>query len=205
MHAEVLNKKTDAVFQKLRRAPFLKKFYLAGGTALALHYGHRESIDLDFFCAKSFRTESVIAVLSKLGTFQLVNEEENTVDGILDGVKVSFFSYPYALLHKTSAFHGVATASIADIACMKINAIAGRNARKDFFDLYFILEREGWTLADVLHLCNKKFKAARRDPYHIVKALVYFEEADAQPEVLTHPVVTWSAVKKFFVKNVEKI
>lgn len=204
-HHHSLNAATHSVFQKLQKASFLKKFYLAGGTALALQYGHRESVDLDFFCSKSFRTESVIAALSKLGKFKLVNEEENTVDGILDGVKVSFFSYPYKLIRKMKSLEGVAVASVADIACMKINAIAGRNARKDFVDLYFILDHEGWRVEDVLHLCDKKFGSARRDLYHVLKALVFFEEADAQPEVVTNPVVKWGAVKKFFVKEVGRM
>ena len=91
MHETALNSATRSVFEKLRHASFLKKFYLAGGTALALQYGHRESVDLDFFCAKPFKTETLIAAISKLGKFKLVNEEENTVDGVLDGVKVSFF------------------------------------------------------------------------------------------------------------------
>jgi len=205
MHSTALNSATKSVFEKLQKANFLKKFYLAGGTALALQYGHRESVDLDFFCAKSFRTEAIIAALSKLGKFKLVNEEENTVDGILDGVKVSFFSYPYKLIRKMKSFEGVAIASVADIACMKINAIAGRNARKDFVDLYFILEHEGWQIEDVLHLCDKKFGSARRDPYHVLKALVFFEEADMQPEVMTKPSVKWLVVKKFFIKEAGRI
>ncbi|MCX6780992.1 MAG: nucleotidyl transferase AbiEii/AbiGii toxin family protein [Candidatus Magasanikbacteria bacterium] len=205
MHESALNAATHVAFQKMVRAAFLKKFYLAGGTALALQYGHRESVDLDFFCARSFKTESLIAALSKLGKFKLVNEEENTVDGILDGVKVSFFSYPYKLLRKTKMFEGVAVASVADIACMKINAIAGSTARKDFIDLFFIVEHEGWQIEDVLHLCNKKFGASARDPYHILKALCFFEEADYQPEVVTKPVVKWAAIKKFFLGEVGRM
>ncbi|MBF8280774.1 MAG: protein of unknown function DUF1814 [Candidatus Magasanikbacteria bacterium] len=82
MHIKTLNKATQAVFKKLRRATFIKNFYLAGGTALALQYGHRESMDLDFFSARKFQSESLIALLTKLGTFKLVNEEAGTVDGI---------------------------------------------------------------------------------------------------------------------------
>ncbi len=205
MHSEALNKATHAAFDKLQRTSFLKKFYLAGGTALALYYGHRESVDLDFFCAKPFRTESLIAALSKVGVFKLVNEEANTVDGVLDGVKVSFFTYPYKLLRKTKSYQGVAVASVADIACMKINAIAGRNARKDFFDLFFILDNESWKIDDVLHLFEKKFGAAKRDPYHVLKALVFFNEADTQPEVVTRPKVSWTTVKKFFQKEALRI
>lgn len=205
MHPSALNDTTATVFQKLRHAVFIKKFYLAGGTALALRYGHRESVDLDFFSAHKFSTELLIKALSKLGKFKLINEEAGTVDGILDGVKVSFFAYPYKLLNKTEMFAGIAIADVADIACMKINAIAGRNARKDFIDLYFILDHASWQIEDVLHLCDKKFGAAQRDCYHLLRAMVFFEEADAQPEVKTTPPVRWTVIKKFFVKEVERM
>lgn len=134
-----------------------------------------------------------------------MNEEENTVDGILDGVKISFFAYPYKLLQKTKMFEGVAVASIEDIACMKINAIAGRNARKDFVDLYFIEQNNHWFLDNILWLCNKKFGSAQRDRYHVLKVLVFFEEADAQSEVVTKPIVKWAVVKRFFIKEVERM
>lgn len=198
MHREVLTPATAVVLKKISASLWVKKFYLAGGTALALQYGHRQSVDLDWFCSQPFRTEPIIAALAKLGSFALVNETENTVDGILDGVKVSFFSYPYKLLRAPKKFECTALASVADIACMKLNAIAGRNARKDFVDLYFILDREGWTLGDVLHLCDRKYGAARRDVYHVLRALTFFDEADAQPEVEIKPPVRWSVVKKFF-------
>lgn len=205
MHTEALTPATAAALKKLHRAAFIKKFYLAGGTALALHYGHRESVDLDWFCERPFRTATVSAALSKLGNFKLVNEEVNTVDGILDGVKVSFFTYPYRMVRRPASFDGFAVACVADIACMKINAIAGRNARKDFIDLFCILEREGWTLADIFRLCDKKFVGSTRDIYHVMRALVYFEEADAQPDVVVTPSVRWETVKKFFVREVKKM
>lgn len=84
-------------------------------------------------------------------------------------------------------------------------SFAGRNARKDFVDLYFILEHEGWQIQDVLYLCNKKFGAGARDEYHALKALVFFEEADVQPEVVSKPVVKWGAIKKFFIQEAVRI
>lgn len=172
---------------------------------MALQYGHRESVDLDWFSTRKFSTETIIQALTKLGKFKLVNEEPGTVDGVLQGVKVSFFLYPYKLLRQPKRYHAAAIASVADIACMKINAVAGRNAKKDFFDLYFILQKEKWTLAQVLGWCDQKFGTAQRDPYHVWRSLVYFEEADAQPEIIVTPTVKWSAVKKFFEQEVQRL
>ena len=39
--------------RRLKTFPWLDQFYLAGGTALALRFGHRVSVDLDFFSQRN--------------------------------------------------------------------------------------------------------------------------------------------------------
>jgi predicted nucleotidyltransferase component of viral defense system len=109
-------------------------FYLAGGTALALQLGHRTSNDLDLFTGKLFSTEPLREKLVHMGGLVLV-EEEGTLHGILDGVKVSFLYYPYPVLHPFHEFEGLNVAAIGDIACMKAVAISQRGEKKDFFDM----------------------------------------------------------------------
>jgi hypothetical protein len=106
----------------------MKGFYLAGGTGLALQLGHRRSVDFDFFSARPFRAVSLIRNMQALGRFELHAESGDTVHRAVNGVRVSFFEYPFPLLDATLSFNGLRVASIPDIALMKMNA-DGRDFR----------------------------------------------------------------------------
>ena len=205
MFVQVLTPETKHVFEKLQGKPWMKKFYLAGGTALALQYGHRQSIDLDWFCERSFQTQPFINRLSQAGVLELLNVEDGTVDGILDNVKVSFFHFPYKLLRKTVSLHSVRLAHPLDIACMKLNAIAGRNAKKDFLDLYVFLKREEMDFVKLLQFADKKFGDTKLDRYHILRSLTYFVEADEQPMPKMAVPLDWDDVKTFFIRETRRI
>ena len=179
IHPEVLKPQTKKVLEIISRQKFIADFYLAGGTALALQYGHRISVDLEFFCQKNINPDTLINKISKLGKFELLNREENTVEGILDGVKISFMSYPYSLIGAKTAVRGyVFVADASDIAVMKIMAVSGRNTKKDFIDLYCYLRQTSSNLSAVLNLVDKKFSGVKYDRYHIFRALTYFTDAD---------------------------
>ncbi|MFA6534117.1 MAG: nucleotidyl transferase AbiEii/AbiGii toxin family protein [Patescibacteria group bacterium] len=206
MIVEVLSPKTKKLLDKLAKETWLADFYLAGGTALALHYGHRQSIDLDWFCPRDLNNARLLSRLSQVGKFTLLNEEKNTLDGILDGVKVSFLSYPYPLLKKpVKYFSAVKLASPLDIALMKLSAIGNRNSRKDFIDLYFFLTAEKMDLEQLFGYLPKKFKKIDYSRYHFAKSLVYFAEADREPSPLMIKLITWLVVKRFFLKEVKRL
>ena len=65
MHDEILNAKQTLILGILNEMPFISDFYLAGGTALALHYGHRESVDFDFFTPSTFNPDDLLNQLSE--------------------------------------------------------------------------------------------------------------------------------------------
>ena len=96
-HLEVLNKKRQDLLPLFK--PFKNTFYLAGGTALALILGHRDSIDFDFFSEQSFDTDKLFIQLQSVFQefeIQKIQEETNTLTIVLDQeIKISFFSYPY--------------------------------------------------------------------------------------------------------------
>src|SRR5574343_290050 len=96
MHPETINEKTKSVMEKIEKLDFVADFYLAGGTALAIQLGHRESIDLDFFSSKNFSVRDLKTKLSKIGKLMVDYEDEDTLNGLLDEVKISFFHYGYA-------------------------------------------------------------------------------------------------------------
>ncbi|MBI5230071.1 MAG: nucleotidyl transferase AbiEii/AbiGii toxin family protein [Candidatus Magasanikbacteria bacterium] len=201
-----LSSKAKKLLIRFDTSPWLKNFYLAGGTALALYYGHRQSVDLDWFSQKPINTKQLIRKLAAIGTFTLLKEETNMVDGILDGVKVSFMTYPYPLLEKTKKLHtSLRLASLKDIAVMKAEAIAGRNTKKDFIDVYTYLHREQSDLQNLFLLIAKKFKAIHYDFYHLCKSFVYFVDANKEPMPRMIEKIDWKTIKKFFIKEIKKI
>lgn len=124
---EPITKKTKYVLETLNNSGITKDFYLAKGTALALQIGHRLSIDLDWFSPNFKYNPNFRKKLSELGNLVINEELEDTFDGSLDGVRISFFNYPYPLIGPTIQYmSNVRLASKEDIAVMKLEAIAGR-------------------------------------------------------------------------------
>lgn len=178
------------------------RFYLAGGTALALQYGHRTSIDLDMFSQKPFDGGTIADTLVEIGG-QIIMEETGAVHAVVNGVKVSFLYYPYPLLKPLKEFHGIPMASTEDIAAMKAVAISQRGDKKDFFDMYEILKTI--TPADLKKLLLSKFSQARINCYHIIKSFFYFDDADRQPDPLSLNGTTWEQVKNYFIEREEEL
>lgn len=205
MFNNTLAEPTKKLFSLLKTAEWLKKFYLAGGTALALHYGHRRSVDLDWFTVGHINIPALLKNVASVGRFELINREKDTLEGVLEGVKVSLMTYPYGLLQSPILIEGVKIAAPLDIAVMKLGAIADRNTKKDFIDLFTFLIREEMSLADLLEKARKKFAGVSYDPYHLYKALTYFVDADkdAMPKLFVK--LDWNEIKRFFTREVRKL
>ena len=160
---------------------FKNDFYLAGGTALALQIGHRESIDFDFFSEKKFNNNKLFEqIKNNLSAYQVkkVQDEKDTLTVILDNQsKISFFFYPYPLLEPLITEKYLNVASIRDIACMKLSAIVNRSVQKDYVDLYFILQQ--YPLSELLQSARKKFPEIETNL--IIKSLVYFDDLNEEP------------------------
>jgi hypothetical protein len=200
MHPETLNKETSIVFDLIKDS--VSGFYLAGGTALALELGHRISVDLDFFSINDFSTREISDKLKIKGHLEIDSISKDTLNGSLDGVKISFFKYPYKLLFPTKEYNGVALADERDIAAMKILAISDRGSRKDFVDLFVLLK--AYSFGDILKFFSEKYKEYNYNIFHILKSLVYFSDADLDLEpVYIHP-ISWKEVKKFIENIVDK-
>jgi hypothetical protein len=203
---KVLPLETVEILPLLKRRGFMRDFYLAGGTGLALQLEHRVSGDLDFFSYKKFNGNSIINTFSLRPdkTFILEEKSEDTVIGILDKVKLSFFHYPYPLLAPLKKISGLNCAGIADIACMKLDAISSRGTKRDFIDVYFIA-KDLISLEEIFSLFNRKYKTINYNAVHIAKSLVYFKEADADPLPKMIKAVDWKEVKDFFRQEIKKI
>lgn len=203
MHEEAIDKKTRTALGALvAKGGLLKDFYLAGGTALALDLEHRISFDLDFFSRKNFNVELLAAKLGEINGYKLEKIDEGTVLGYLNGVKVEFFHYPYPLLSPLKKSLGVSVSSVADIACMKIIAICQRGTKRDFIDLYFILQ-EKLTLRSLFQKYNRKYGKLAVNRIHIVKSLRYFSDAESETMPRMLKKVEWKKVKKFLADETE--
>lgn len=201
MILEVLDKKRQEILPLLA---FLKKrFYLVGGTALALHIGHRESIDFDFFTEDSFDPDVLFGEIKKhfaQYALHIVQKEENTLTIILDeSIKLSFFTYPYPLLKPLTETEYFRLADILDIACMKCSAITGRATKKDYIDFYFLLENI--PLREILFALSQKMPEL--DENLVLKSLVYFEDIPEENILyLKGKEKTWEDIQKSLKKAV---
>lgn len=200
MHKETISENTGIVLEKI--APIATPFYLAGGTALALLFGHRISIDLDFFSENTFSISSLISQLNTLGKLKIENQSESTFNGLLDGVKISFFRYPYPLLFPTKKYDDVELADERDIGAMKIQAISGRGSKKDFVDLFILLKK--YSLKELIDFFHKKYEKFDYNQLHILKSLGYFYDADTDPEPTYISPINWNEVKKSIKNTVDE-
>lgn len=117
---------------------------------------------------------------------------------MLGGVPTRFFHFEYPLLRPLhESPWGIAVAHPDDIAAMKLSAVAGRGPRKDFVDLYAYARRVA-PLEQVFERFREKYRGVSVDPYHLLRSLTYFEdaEAEAMPEVLGD--ISWAGVTAFF-------
>ncbi len=197
MHPEILAPDTATAFAALKYAAWMTSFYLAGGTAVALHLGHRQSVDLDFFSSTPFSTQTLRQQVMQCGDFRLEQEGPGTLHGMLCGAKVSFLEYPYPCLEPPVLHDGLHIASLQDLACMKLDTIGSRGKKRDFIDLHAILAT-GVTLPTVFQWFATKYQALQYNQMHLIKSLTYFQDAEFDPSpVLLHP-VEWIDIKQYF-------
>lgn len=196
MYKEVINQKTERLLIDLIKSDIIKDFYLAGGTALAFQFGHRKSIDLDWFNKNSFNTQELRKELSKIAKPIIKAEEKDTLDLVLSDVKLTFLGYPYDLLFPLIDYQGVKLADYRDIACMKLDAVSSRGSKKDFIDLYFILQNI--SLEELFELFEKKYQKIEFNKMHILKSLNYFIDTDKEPMPVMLKEIEWKNIKKYF-------
>lgn len=204
MHDEVFAKNTKALFLQLGSIKSISNFYLSGGTGLALHLGHRESEDLDFFSEHDFVATLLQNDLSKLGEVTDIYSDSGTLNCRIQNVKLQFLKYQYRLLERPVLYENINISSVPDIACTKLITISDRGSKKDFIDLYFILMHHH-SLHDLFTKLNEKYQKVKYNKAHIVKSLVYFDDADAQPMPRMHIPVKWDDVKLHIEKEVGRI
>lgn len=191
---------TLELLKSLMAEPLFASLRLVGGTSLALQYGHRSSVDLDFFGEITADDEDIKGVLRKFGSLLVLKESKNIKVYQLDGIKIDIVNYSYAWIDDAIVEDGIVLASPKDIAAMKINAIEGRGTKKDFIDIYFLLQH--YTLKEILEFYTEKYPE-----YSIFRALMsltYFEDAETQIMPRMFVDVSWNDIKDSVCKVVDE-
>lgn len=194
MFPKAINRQTGGVLAQVGACNFINDFYLVGGTALALHLGHRESVDLDFFSQERFDGATLKKELSRAGIFTVTSEDDTTLNGILNDVRVSFFHYDYNLTYPLISFEKIMLADARDIAAMKIDAVSSRGSKKDFVDIYFLMQEYG--LPALINFFEEKYKDIKYNKLHILKSITYFIDADSEPDPIMIKQTKWGEIKK---------
>ncbi len=146
MHSEILTKEQNQLLPLV--ATFKKDFGLVGGTAVALHIGHRESIDFDLFSNKPFGKLSLQRKIEKERSIdEILVSREGELTFLIGPVKFTFFHYPFTILY-TESFRSIPLPDLKTLAAMKAYAMGQRTKWKDYVDLYFII-RDFYSIADI--------------------------------------------------------
>jgi hypothetical protein len=137
-------------------------------------------------------------------SFRQTKTSKGTIHGEIEGVRVSFLEFAYPMLNPLVIWKdgNYSMASLEDLACMKLSAIVGRGARKDFIDIYAIL-KEGFTLNGLLDSYKRKFSVDDVTP--VLDALQFFGDAEAEPMPQMIWDVKWKNIKGTILKTFKEV
>jgi predicted nucleotidyltransferase component of viral defense system len=192
LHTLTVEESTLVLLKNLQQVPLLNNLRLVGGTALALQVGHRRSIDLDLFGIVNVSHEDIFEELTKTG-FQVFPKHETTriYVTMINDVKVDIVNYPYGWIDPLIETDGIRMAGLKDIAAMKLEAITNRGSKKDFIDIYFLLQH--FSLTQMLGFHKEKF--AHGSALNVMRSLTYFNDAEdnVSPQMIIP--VEWEDIK----------
>lgn len=191
---------TLELLKEISAKPEMRGLRLVGGTALALQYGHRQSVDLDFFGTPAVPQDDIIDILSSLGSIVVHNRTDRILQVVLRGIKVDVIDYSrYSWIDNPVLEEGLTLASPKDIAAMKINAVEGRGSRKDFIDIYMLLQH--YTLGELLDFYQKKYP--NYSFFRALLSLTYFDDAESQAMPKMFIPQTWDKMKSYISNKVK--
>jgi hypothetical protein len=192
---------------RLRQVDGIDRFYLAGGSAVAYHLGHRVSRDLNLFSDDEhvdldrFRE----ALRQSVVDLKVLAQTDASLRVRIEGTPVDFVRYPYPPLHQPEVGPaGIRTARPDDLAAMKLATIASRGLRRDFWDLYALLQH-GLTLTEAARCYLDRFGLSHPDLYHLARALTYFVDAEREPYPSGLSEQEWQTIKAFFRREAPKL
>ena len=204
MHPKVLSPRGWSLVRSLVAERLTDDWVLAGGTGLALQFGHRLSRDLEFFRQGPFDSLELADALSRVGPVHVQGRSGGTLHLTISSMRVSFLATQRPLIYPGAVYRGLVVADPRDIAVMKVAAIGGRGSRRDFVDLYFLL-RNGGSLESILALVRRRFAGLDLNEYHLLRSLVFFEDAETEPMPKMLRRVAWPVIKRAIIAEVRRV
>jgi predicted nucleotidyltransferase component of viral defense system len=201
LHKETVQPSTLGLLEKLMQIDEIKEFALLGGTSLALRWGHRISEDIDLFTNQTFDELAVTdAIANYFPNTIVLAQEKQTVRLFVENVKVELIAPKRPYLYPIEIIENIRFFSVADAMAFKMNAIERRGSRKDFYDLHEALQY--YSLEELIHFYCQKFST--HNTIHLIKSIVYFADADQEPEFKSFKKETWEYIKQSIVKHHKK-
>jgi len=194
LHYETVEPGTLGLLKNLMQIPELNQFRLVGGTALALLLGHRTSIDLDLFTEDPFDKSSIFEALQKnFSDFSIVEPKSpRLLFAHINGIKTDFVHTFEPFYFDFKIIDAIRLATLEEIAAFKLNAVAGRGAKKDFWDIHRLLKI--FTFDQMLGFYSKKYP--HNDSMMVIKSINYFEDAEENPNPHSFEKTKWENIKK---------
>jgi len=198
MHKEILNKNQLQLLPLIQN--FKDEYYLAGGTAIALYLGHRESIDYDLFTNKSINHDEIKRIIRNKHEIQSVLvENSNELTLVIDLVKITFLSYPFNINHSNIFDNHITVPSLDTLMAMKSYALGRRAKWKDYVDVYFYLQNNN--LEKLVETTKQIFDKEFNEKL-FREQLAYFDDIDYTENVMyllsNHP--TDNEIKNYLQK-----
>ena len=202
LQSQTVEYNTLELLKSLMQKEYLDSFVLVGGTALALQLGNRESIDLDLFSNTDFASNDLLTSLLKDYQIVVNNQLSQTLITTINHVKVDFIKFHYPFIRPFLVIENIRMASLEDIAAMKLDAITGRGSKKDFYDLFFLLQH--YSIDELFSFYTEKYP--HQTTFHVARSLTYFDDADIQPSpIVFDKTITWETVKKKIISVIQSL
>lgn len=199
MRREILSKEQIDLLPLLNMAN--KGFGLVGGTAIALHIGHRRSIDFDLFSHKAFTNKEIRKKVERVTRIaEIIVNRPGEFTFLSNGVKITFFNFPYKIEYKKNFDKIIKMPDLLTLAAMKAFAMGQRAKWKDYVDLYFIM-KDFFTYKDIIKKTKELFGAEFNEKLFRIQ-LVYLDDVnyDEEVEYLKGFAVSDKTIKKALVE-----
>jgi len=192
LHLKSISPELLELLTQLMHNDVFKHYNLVGGTALALQIGHRVSIDIDLFGNCEIDEIAVLDQLNACGPVHVLKKSKNILICSVQGIKVDIVNYSYPILENTLISDGIRMVGLKDIAAMKMNAIAGRGSKKDFIDVYYLLQY--FTLEVMIDLYLQKY--SNGSEFLVRKSLTFFDDAEDEEMPVMLEDISWDRIKE---------
>jgi len=203
MHNQIFNSNQVQLLPLVKQ--FKRKFYLVGGTAIALHIGHRRSIDFDLFKYSPIKPRSIIQTISdfdyKYVITRRVTEQLNVT---INNVKFTFYQYPFKINATEKLGDILRLPNLLDLAAMKAYAMGRRSKWKDYIDIYFILKNH-FTIHQISERTSEIFGPLFSEKLFRAQ-ISYFDDIDySEPVEFLGSPVTDDEIKNFLIDKATDI